>query len=134
MTIERLAPGEIIEMRDPVMGELKLGLVDETGVGYYDVHGEGELPKPIHGEFEPRSLGTISTWFRDLDPTFALGLSKSWAELTRKNLDVLTIARALRAGIEQQLTITELLEEAGKAATQRILEGRKLIGDALPNG
>lgn len=134
MTIERLPPGEIVELRDPVMGGLKLGLVDETGIGYFDIHADNELPKPIHSELEPRSLGAVESWLGDLDPAFAESLTKAWLELTRKNLDVLTIARALRAGIEQNITVVELLESAAQEATDRILEGRKAVRDALPGG
>ena len=104
MTILRLVPGEIIEMRDPVNQGTKLGVVDETGIGYYDHHAEGELPKPIHGELDPRSLGNVTSWFSVLDPDFAAALSAAWRELTARNLDVLTIARALRAGILRGFT------------------------------
>jgi len=127
-----LVPGEIIELRDPVNEGTKLGLVDETGVGYYDHHGEGELPKPIHGELDPRSLGSVTSWFSALDPDFAKALSAAWRELTARNLDVLTIARALHTGIEQQLYEADLLEQAGRQATQRVLDGRARVAAALP--
>nr|WP_233176793.1 hypothetical protein [Ralstonia sp. ASV6] len=116
-------------MRDPVSDGLKLGSVDETGVGYYDIHAAGELPKPIHGELDPRSLGTVTSWFSALDPEFAKGLSEAWRELTARNLDALTIARALRAGIEQQIYDPDLLEQAGQQATQRILDGRARVAE-----
>ncbi|KVV07451.1 hypothetical protein [Burkholderia ubonensis] len=132
MTIERLTPGEIVEMRDPVMGGLKLGLVDDTGLGYFDIHGENELPKLIHSELQPRPLGPIESWLRDLEPPFAEALSRAWLEMVGKRIDVLTIARALRAGIEQQITVVELLEQAGKQATDRIIAGREAVRSALP--
>ncbi|CAJ6611947.1 hypothetical protein [Burkholderia arboris] len=132
MTIERLPPGDIVEMRDPVMGGLKLGLVDDTGLGYFDIHGENELPKVIHSELQPRALGSVGSWLRDLDPEFAEALTRAWVEMVNKRLDVLTIARALRAGIDQQITVVELLEEAGKQATERVLAGREAVQSALP--
>ncbi|MEX3555103.1 MAG: hypothetical protein VB131_00205 [Burkholderia gladioli] len=132
MTIERLPPGEIVEMRDPVMGGLKLGIVDDTGLGYFDIHGENELPKVIHSELQPRALGPVESWLRDLEPEFAAALSRAWVEMVNKRLDVLTIARALRAGIEQQITVVELLEDAGKQATDRVLAGREAVRTALP--
>jgi hypothetical protein len=131
MTIERLIPGEIVEMRDPVMGGLKLGLVDSTGIGYFDLHQENELPKPIHSEVQPRGLGPIESWMGGLDAAFAEHLSKTWIYLTSRNLDVLTIARALHAGIDQQIYEPELLEQAGIEATARIKEGRAAVQDAL---
>ncbi|MBN3729380.1 hypothetical protein [Burkholderia sp. Tr-20390] len=133
MTIERLTPGDIVEMRDSVMGGLKLGLVDDTGLGYFDIHGENELPKLIHSELQPRTLGAVESWLRDLEPAFAEALSVAWLEMVNKRVDVLTIARALRAGIEQQITVVELLERAGREATDRILAGREAVKSALPH-
>lgn len=131
MSLERLNPGSIIEVDDPVLGGRKLGLVDDSGVGYYDIHGEGELPKPIHSELNPMELGSISAWGAKLPEESYQLFVDVWDRLTRKNLDVLTIARALQWGLANNSYDAELLEQMGVAETEKILKGRTHVASQL---
>lgn len=130
MTIERLPPGVIVELSDPVLGGKKLGLVDESGVGYFELIGEDEVPKPIHSEFAPKSLGPIESWVGKVPAAQREIFVSAWRALTAKNLDLLTLARALRWGLENESVDVELMERMGHDATARILDGRQTIGRA----
>jgi len=131
MTIERLAPGVIVEMRDPVIGGKKLGLVDDGGVGYFDLIGDGELPKPIQTELNPRSLGAIESWIGSVQPEGLEGYVQRWKTLSEKNLDILTLARALRWGLENESEDVELMERMGHEATERVESGRRAVAEAI---
>lgn len=131
MSLERLNPGTFVEVDDPVMGGRKLGLIDETGVGYFDIHGEDELPKPVHSELNPVGLGTINAWGTALPEDVYPQFVDAWDQLTRKNLDVLTIARALRWGIVNNSFDAPLLERMGINETDKIVTGRRQVAAAV---
>lgn len=130
MSLERLNPGTFIEVDDPVMGGRKIGLVDDTGVGYYDIHGDGELPKPLHSELNPVGLGSIVSWGNEVPASEYEGFVNAWDVLTRRNLDVLTIARAMRWACANHGYDPELLERMGLAETEKILKGREMVASA----
>jgi hypothetical protein len=134
MTIERLTPGVVVEMLDPVMGGKKLGLVDDTGVGYIDLVGNGEIPKPIQSEFGPRSLGAIEAWVAAVPVEQREMWVATWRELSAKGLDILTLARALRWGLENQSVDVDLMERMGREATARVQDGRKIVAKAFTAG
>jgi hypothetical protein len=134
MTIERLTPGVIVELHDPVMGGNKLGLVDESGVGYFDLLGDDELPKPIQSEFNPRSLGAIETWIGSVPPERREWWVQAWRDLSRRRLDILTLARALRWGLENHSVDIDLMERMGREATDRIQAGRKRVAKGFSEG
>jgi hypothetical protein len=134
MTIERLTPGVIVELRDPVMGGNKLGLVDESGVGYFDLVRDGEFPKPIQSEFKPRALGTIESWVGSVPQDRQAWWVSTWRDLAGKGLDILTLARALRWGLDNQSVDIELMERMGREATGRVLDGRDRIAKAFSAG
>ena len=131
MSLERLNPGSIIEVDDPVMQGRKLGLVDDSGVGYFDIHGENELPKPIHSELKPVELGSITSWSLDVAEETYPQFVEAWEQLTRKGLDVLTIARALRWGLANNSLDADLLEQMGIGETERILKGRQHVAASV---
>ncbi|WP_240702152.1 hypothetical protein [Trinickia terrae] len=124
----------IVELDDPVMGGNKLGLVDESGVGYFDLLDDGEIPKPIQAEFNPRSLGPIETWIGGVPPERREWWVQAWRELSRRRLDILTLARALRWGLDNQSVDIDLIEQMGREASQRIQAGRKQIAQAFSGG
>lgn len=130
MSLERLNPGSIIEIDDPVMGGRKLGRVDETGVGYFDIHGDNEVAKPIHAELNPVDLGTVESWAGKVPEEAYAEYVTAWDHLTRKNLDLLTIARALRWGLTQgqgSFVDPDLLAQMGAAETDKVLKGRQHV-------
>lgn len=131
MSLERLNPGVIVEIDDPIMNGRKLGLVDDMGVGYFDLHGENELPKPIHSELHPQELGAIASWGADLAEDVYPQFVEAWDYLTRRNLDVLTIARALRWGIANGSFEPGLIEQMGQAETDKVRKGREHVGKAI---
>lgn len=133
MSLNRLNPGTIIEIDDPVLGGRKLGLVDDTGVGYFDIHGDSELPKPIHANLNPVGLGTITSWASELEGNDYAVYVEVWNQLTARNLDVLTIARAMRWALENRSFDVDLAERMGLAATEKVLKGREYVAASLAN-
>lgn len=131
MAIERCTPGEIIEVDDVALGGRKIALVDDTGVGYFDLISDVELPKPIYAELNARSLGPLESWLGSAPETQRRGLVQAWVALSARNLDVLTIARALHVGLTQEISDPLELEQQGVAATDRVKRGRDLAGRAL---
>lgn len=131
MSLERLNPGVIVEIDDPILNGRKLGLVDDTGVGYFDLHGESELPKPIHSELHPQELGTITSWAAELPEDVYPQFVEAWDHLTRLNLDVLTIARGLRWGITNRSFDPGLVEQMGQAETEKVRKGREHVAKAI---
>lgn len=131
MSLERLNPASIIEIDDPVMHGRKLGLVDESGVGYFDIHADNELPKPIHSELNPVELGSIASWAANLDEDVYPQFVETWDHLTRRNLDVLSIARALRWGLTNNSLDADLLAEMGIAETNKVLKGREHVAASV---
>lgn len=131
MSLERLNPSTLIEIDDPIMAGRKLGLVDDTGVGYFDIHGEGELPKPIQSELNPKDLGTIQSWAAELPEDVYPMFVDVWDQITKKNLDVLTIARALHWGLQNNSYDVDLLIQMGRAETEKIIKGRELVAAQL---
>lgn len=133
MAVERLTPGSLVEVNDVVTGAgaRKLGLVDQTGVGYFDTHGDGALPKPLHAELLPRGLGTLSSLIESLPEETGQQMTDAWEYLTNKDYDVLTIARALYWGVANGATDPELLERMGVAATAQVKNGNRVVADSL---
>lgn len=131
MSIERVTPGTFVMVNDVLAGGRKLALVDDSGTGYYDLHGDNELPKPIHSDLQPQGLGSIASWLSALDGPFADEMVKAWDQLTAKHLDVLTIARALRWGLENQIADVEQMERFGKGATESISRSRSVVQQAI---
>lgn len=131
MTIERLTPGVIVELRDPVMGGSKLGLVDDSGVGYFDLIGDAEIGKPIQSEFLPRSLGTIESWVGSVPAEGRETWVHTWRALCERGLDILTLARALRWGLENDSIDVDLMERMGREATGRVADGRGVVAKAF---
>lgn len=131
MTVERLPPGTFVEVFDVMSGSRKIGLVDDTGMGYFDIHRQNELPKPLFSELAPVSLGSIASWVSALDGEAGDIALAIWDELTKKNLDVLTIARSMRWAIINQSVEIELIEKMGRDATQQILMAREVASKAV---
>lgn len=131
MSLVRLPPATFVELIDVVAGGQKLALVDDTGVGYFDLLGEGELPKPLRVELNPVSLGTIAAWLNELEPERAQAMGQAWQTLIDRQLDVLTIARALRWGVLNDNVDPQLLEDIGVSQTDLVKEGRRRIASAL---
>jgi hypothetical protein len=134
MTVERLTPGVIVELHDPVMGGKKLGLVDESGVGYFDLLGDDELPAIIQSEFNPRSLGPIEAWVGSVPSDRREWWVQAWMELSRRRLDILTLARALRWGLDNHSVDIDLMERMGREASDQIVAGRKLVAKGFSGG
>lgn len=126
MSLERLTPGSLVELDDLVMKGRKLGLVDDTGVGYFDIHADGEIPKPLHSDLKPESLGDIGDW-KPLDPEEGAAFVEAWEVLTNRGLDLLTLARAMRWGVVNGAYDPETLEKMGKAQTELIVSGRQAV-------
>ena len=124
MGVKRLSPDTFAEVVDLLSGGRKLVVVDETGIGYFDLLGDGELPKPFYDALQPVSLGTIQSWMKACDPAVQAELFQVWKQLIAQGADVLTIARAIRWGIQNHSTEFELLERMGAEATQQIRAGR----------
>lgn len=131
MTVEYLPPGTYVEVNDIMSGSRKLGLVDETGMGYFDIHGPNELPKPLFSELMPNALGSITSWLAELDDAGRDHATEIWDTLTRKNLDVLTIARAVRWALANQSIDIELIEHMGHEATRLVMMGREVASKAV---
>ena len=131
MSLERLPPATFVELADVVAGGRKLVLVDETGVGYFDLLADGELPKPLRVELMPTPLGTIQAWLNGMEPERAQAMAQAWQELIDRQNDVLTIARAIRWGVLHDNVDTQLLEEIGVSQTELIRQGRNRLADAL---
>lgn len=129
MTIERLTPGNIVMLTDPLMGAEKLGLVDDTGLGYYDIHGADEVPKPLLPELSAKDLGAISSWSNGLPIELREPFVDAWNVLTDRNLDVLTIARGLLFGLQNQLFDPDDLAAYGHGETLKVLKGRELLAN-----
>lgn len=133
MSLNRLNPGSIIEVDDPVLGGRKLGLVDDTGVGYFDIHGDNELPKPIHSNLNPVEIGTVSSWASELEDNDYAVYVDLWNQLTARNLDVLTIARAMHWALKNKSFDADLVERMGISETEKVLKGRQHVADSLAN-
>jgi len=131
MHLEHLPPGSIVELDDIIMGGRKLGLVDDTGVGYYDIHGEGELPKPLHTDLQPLGLGVIAEWIARIDEQQIGDFNAAWEFLTNRGFDLLTIARGMRWGLANASFDPATLEKMGQAATETVLAGRATLTKAL---
>lgn len=129
--LERLNPGMIVELDDPVMGGRKLGLVDETGLGYFDLIAEDELPKPLHSELNPVERGNINSWASKLPDGAYEEFVEVWNALTSKNLDLLTIVRALRWGLDNNTLDADLIERMGQAETEKITKGRQQVATSM---
>lgn len=132
--LEHLPPGTIVEVDDLLMKGRKLGLVDDTGVGYYDIHDSGEIPKPLHTDLKPMGLGHIAEWPMMLEQAQAEEFTAAWEYLTNRGLDILTLARALRWGMANNAFDSETLLKMGRAATETVLEGRKALTQAAGSG
>lgn len=129
-SIYSLPPGTFVELTDLILSVRKLGLVDETGLGYFELHTD-ELPKPLHIASQPVGVGSIASWITVLDEDEAEPWMNAWDELTSRNLDVLTIARGLRWGMENAIADVDLLQKMGEAATEQVHLGRTTIEKAV---
>lgn len=127
MQILRLTPEDYVVLNDVNSGGRKLGVVDGTGTGYFDLVPNGELPKPLYDALSPQSVGSIASWIENVEEgPFADEIAQAWIALTKKNLPVLTIARAVRFGVVNQIADVETLEKMGVAETEQIIQGRRL--------
>lgn len=131
MTINSLTPHSLVMLTDVITGGRKLGQVDATGLGYFDLRGEGEIAKPLHSELDPTEVGSISKWIGDKDDAMQEALSDAWNALTRMNMDDLTVARAMRYGAANDVTDIDILESMGRAETHAIAAGRRLTDAPL---
>lgn len=131
MTINSLTPHSLVMLTDVITGGRKLGQVDATGLGYFDLRGDGEIAKPLHSELDPTEVGSIAKWIDQKDDAMQESLSEAWNALTRMNLDDLTIARAMRYGVVNDVADIELLEKMGRAETQAIVAGRRFTDAPL---
>lgn len=125
-----LPPGTFVELSDLILGVRKLGLVDETGLGYFDLPAD-ELPKPLQIASQPVGVGSITSWITALDEDIAEPWMNAWEELTCRNLDVLTIARGLRWGMENAIADVDLLQKMGEAATEQVRLSRTTMEKAV---
>ncbi|WP_454727961.1 MULTISPECIES: hypothetical protein [Cupriavidus] len=130
--IVKLGAGNYVELLDILTGQRKLAIVDETGLGYFDLIGDDELPKPLHAEFMPVALGSIQSWLMEMaDPERAKLLGQAWLQLTGAGLDALTVARAVRWGALNDNVDPDTLREAGQTQTEIIRSGRQRLVDRL---
>lgn len=127
MSLQRLEPGTFVELTDVLTGGRKIALVDSTGLGYFDVWGGEELPRPLRVELKLTPLGSIQSWLKALPPEQTAAFASAWQELLKSTNDVLFIARALRWGITQGALDLELMQQAAKAEADTLLAGRKML-------
>jgi hypothetical protein len=126
--IVKLGPGGYVELLDIFTGKRKLAVVDETGLGYFDLLGDEELPKPLHAELKPEPLGSIQSWLTEMaDPERAKLLGRAWLQLTETGMDALTVARAVRWGVLNDNVDTDTLRDAGQTQTEMIRSGRQRL-------
>jgi len=131
MSLERLDPGAMIEITDPILPCRKIALVDDTGLGYFDLIGPDELPHPIHSEMRPVVLGAIHTWSALLPAEFEPYFIKAWDDLLLRNLDVLQVARGLAYAAKNQEFDAKQLYAVAIEETDKIREARALLAQAL---
>jgi hypothetical protein len=131
MTINSLNPYSLVMINDVVSGGRKLGQVDATGLGYFDLRGDSEIPKVLHSELDPTEVGSIALWIVEKNNDMQELLTEAWSSLTRMNLDDLTIARAMRYAVVNNVADVDVLVTMGRAATQAIIDGRRLTDASL---
>ncbi|WP_432262894.1 hypothetical protein [Cupriavidus sp. TMH.W2] len=127
----KLGPGSYVELEDIMTNQRKLAVVDESGIGYYDLIGDDELPKPLHVELKPAPLGSVPSWLQDMEEERAQALGRVWLQLSESGLDALTVARAVRWGVLNDNTDLELVRKAGQTQTDLIVAGRKRLAERL---
>jgi hypothetical protein len=131
MTLAKLPPNQLVELTDVLTRGKKLAFTDETGQGYFDLLGDDEVPAVLLVELEPTPLGTINSWLEQLSGADSDAFLESWGVLTERNLDVLTIARALRWGMQNKSFDPTILESVGVAETARVRDARQAAKRAL---
>lgn len=131
MAAVRLTPEAFVEVDDVVTGGRKIGIVDTTGLGYFDLHGESQLPKVLNEELRPTELGSIASWMSALGDEQRERMVDVWQHLTDENFDLLTIARSLRWGIENESEDKDLMLKMGRAATEQVRAGIKIVEDSV---
>ncbi|CAG9184143.1 hypothetical protein [Cupriavidus pampae] len=130
--IVKQAPGSHVELLDIYTGKRKLAIVDETGLGYFDLIGDDELPKPLHAELKPEALGAIASWLAEMaDPERAKLLGQAWLQLSESGADALTVARAVRWGVLNDNVDADTLLQAGQMQTDIIRSGRQRLAERL---
>lgn len=123
----RLMPGAFVELDDPIVGGRKLGYVDETGMGYFDLHGEGQLPKALNEELHPVELGSIGSWLVNLPDQQREQLADAWKVMADSNSDQLTIARAIRWGLVHGADDLATLMRMGEYSTEQVRTGVSIV-------
>jgi hypothetical protein len=128
-SILRLEPRSFVSVVDVINGGRKLVVLDEKGIGYFDVLGFDEIPKPLLAGLEPKQLPSIVQMITGQPEEGAL--LDIWDQLTKKNVDVLTMYRGLSWAVENKAYDIELIERMGGEATGRILAAREVVEKAL---
>lgn len=126
-----LEPRSIVSIADVINGGRKLAVLDEKGMGYFDILGPDEMPKALLDGLEPVVQPQIPEMLSVLPQDEMEVLLQVWEKLTSDNLDVLTIYRALSWAIDNKSGDADLVERMGRAATDQILAGRSVVERAL---
>lgn len=131
MSLERITPGSLIEIADPILNGRKVAIVDDTGLGYYDLIGPDELPKPIHSEMEPVKLGPMQSWMKALPAELEPDFIAAWDGLLSRGLDVLAVARGLAYAMKTHDFALDKLERTAQEEGDRIRRARSVLEQAL---
>lgn len=131
MSLERINPGSLIEITDPILNGRKVAIVDDTGLGYYDLIGPDELPKPIHSEMEPVQLGPMQSWMKALPAELEPDFIAAWDGLLSRGLDVLAVARGLAYAMKTHDFSLDKLERTAQEEADRIRQARSVLEQAL---
>lgn len=126
-----LEPRSIVSIVDVINGGRKLAILDEKGMGYFDILGSDEMPKALLDGLEPVVQPQIPEMLSGLPQDEMEVLLQVWDKLTGDNFDVLTIYRAMRWAIDNKSGDADLIERMGLAATDQILAGRSVVERAL---
>jgi len=127
MTALTLPSGSIVEVDDIILGGRKLGVVDATGLGYFDLHGVDMLPLVLHAKINPQDLGSIASWMSSENAH----LLDVWKTMTDRNLDQLTIARALRWAIQNDAVDEDSIIKMGESLTDQVKKSKQIVVDSL---
>lgn len=139
MTLKLLnfEPGTYIEISDTMGGFRKLGLVDDSGVMYFDDAGPSATPFPIYEALKPVALGNPVSWgieVADAHPKDHSRFAQLHAQLSAEAVDTLTLGRALYWAYTTHTYDFSRALAAGRAATQQVVDSRagmdRLLGKA----
>jgi hypothetical protein len=131
MSLERLDPGVLIEIMDPMMQCRKIAIVDDTGLGFFDLIGPDELPHPIHAEMAPQVLGDFQSWMHKLPAELEPYFISAWDKLLLQGLNILEVARGLNYAVQTHDFDEALLLSIAAAETNKIRQTRTLLARAL---